>query len=121
MADNKAKKALKEAELNSEIKFKVYYSGDTPANCGVVEWCYNLEPLDKKHLPWLIKCYTNDGGCIQFSDNTRLYQSISEQISPILDIAFVNAKQREAMINTIDKILFDTLMRDNAHENDAVI
>ena len=98
----------------------MYYSGDTPADCGVDEW-YNLGSLDKKHLPWLIKCYTNDGRCNQFSTTARLYYSISEQILPILDIAFVNSKQREAMINTIDKILFDALRRDNAHENDNVL
>ena len=119
MADNKADKAIKEAK---NIKLKVYYSGNTPAESGVIEWEHNLEPLDSRHFPWLFKVY-RDGvpGCTQFVDSLKVYQSLSKGLSNILDAVIVNAKQREAMDKLVDHLLWGELGRDNAHEDDGIL
>ena len=119
MADNKADEAVKEAN----IKLKVYYSGKTPADCGVLEWEYNMEPLDKEHRPWLIKFFP-DGesvACTQFVNSLSVYKSLSRGLAEILDAVIVNNKQREALDKLVDHLLWDELGSDMAHENDAVV
>lgn len=119
MADNKAEEAVKDAN----IKLKVYYSGKTPADCGVLEWEYNMEPLDKEHRPWLFKFFP-DGesvACAQFVNSLTVYHNISKGLSEILDAVIVNAKQREALDKLVDHLLWEKLGNDNANENDGVI
>lgn len=120
MADNKAT-ALKDAESN--IKLKVYYSGETPADCGVEEWCYNLNPIDDKHTPWLFKYYPNkdSNACAQFVNSLTAYQSISRGLAEILDAVIVNSKQREALDRLVDHLLWGQLGNDNANENDGIL
>lgn len=122
MAENKAN-ALKEAN----IKLKVYYSGETPADYGSKE----IEvPLDAKNgKVWLVKSYIRNsshasqagGTCHQFVDAGVTYHSISRELSTLLDAVIVNSKQRESLSVLVDKILYETLMRDVAHEHDYVI
>ena len=119
MADNKAEEAVKDAN----IKLKVYYSGKTPADCGVLEWEYNMEPLDKEHRPWLFKFFP-DGksvACTQFVDSLSVYKNLSRGLSEILDAVIVNTKQREALDKLVDHLLWGELGSDMAHENDAVV
>ena len=122
MADTKAEEALKDAESKSNIKLKVYYNGDTPAECGSVDWEYNLEPLDAKHQPWLFKVYTEGyGGCHQFTNTALLYTELSNELRLILDTAIVNAKQRESVGLLVDKVLAKLLCEDKAHSGDTVV
>lgn len=118
MADNKAEEAVKEAN----IKLKVYYSGKTPADCGVEEWEYNLEPLDSEHRPWLFKFYpdNNVSACAQFVNSLTVYHSISRGLSEILDAVIVNTKQREALDKLVDRLLWGELGNDAAHEDDGI-
>ena len=119
MADNKADEALKDAN----IKLKVYYSGKTPADCGVIEWEYNLEPLDAEHRPWLIKFFPDEDSvaCAQFVNSLTVYRSISKGLSEILDAVIVNTKQREALDKLVDHLLWSELGNDAAHEGDGVL
>lgn len=119
MADNKAQ-ALKDAK--SDIKIKVYYSGETPAECGVEEWEYNLEPLGGKNTPWLFKYYPdkNRKSCAQFVNSLAVYRSISKGLAEILDAVIVNTKQREALAKLVDHLLWERLGNDNANENDGI-
>lgn len=119
MADNKAKEAVKDAN----IKLKVYYSGETPADCGVEEWEYNLEPIDTEHRPWLFKFYpdNNSPACAQFVNSLTVYRSISKGLSEILDAVIVNTKQREALDKLVDHLLWGELGSDAAHEEDGVL
>lgn len=119
MADDKAT-ALKEAK---NIKIKVYYTGNTPADSGVEEWEYNLEPLDSEHKPWLFKFYLdkNSPACAQFVNSLAVYSSISKGLSEILDAVIVNTKQREALDKLVDHLLWGELGSDAAHENDGVM
>jgi hypothetical protein len=120
MADNKAT-ALKDAKSN--IKIKVYYSGETPAECGVEEWEYNLEPLGGKNTPWLFKYYPDKDqkNCAQFVNSLAMYRSISRGLAEILDAVIVNAKQREALDKLVDHLLWGRLGNDNANENDGIL
>lgn len=120
MADNKAT-ALKDAKSN--IKIKVYYTGDTPTDSGVDEWGYNLEPLDSEHRPWLFKFYpdNNSPACAQFVNSLTVYRSISNGLSEILDAVIVNTKQREALDKLVDHLLWGKLGNDAAHENDGIV
>lgn len=122
MADNKAT-ALKDAESKSNIKIKAYYSGETPAECGVKEWEYNLEPIDEKHAPWLFKYYPdkNQKSCAQFVNSLTAYHTISRGLAEILDAVIVNTKQREALDRLVDHLLWERLGDDNANENDGVL
>lgn len=116
MADNKAN-ALKEAE--NQYQLKVYYDGPSPAESGFVTT--NLEALDNKHIPWLIKFYTKDGVCHQFADTIGTYRKISQDLSEVLDAVIVNNKQREAVDKIISKILLEYLGRDMAGEKDSLL
>lgn len=120
MADNKAS-ALKDAESN--IKIKVYYSGETPADSGVEEWEYNLEPIGEKHFPWLFKFYPNKDlkGCAQFVNSRTAYQGISKGLAEILDAVIVNTKQRDALDKLVDHLLWESLCNDNAYEGDGIL
>lgn len=120
MADNKAT-ALKDAESN--IKLKVYYSGETPADCGMEEWCYNLAPIDDKHTPWLFKYYPNKDlkACAQFVNSLTVYRNISKGLSEILDAVIVNTKQRDALDKLVDHLLWGELGSDAAHEEDGIL
>lgn len=120
MADNKAS-ALKNA-TTPNIKLKVFYNGDTPADSGVEEWKYNLEPLDEKHIPWLFKYYaSNDKNvCYQYVSSTSAYRKISRGLADILDAVIVNTKQREAIDKLVDRMLWDELCRDNTLDGDSV-
>lgn len=120
MADDKADEALKDAK---NIKLKVYYSGKTPADSGVEEWEYNLEPLDSEHKPWLFKFYPDDNSpaCAQFVNSLTVYRSVSKGLSEILDAVIVNTKQREALDKLVDHLLWGELGSDAAHENDGVV
>lgn len=122
MADNKAQ-ALKDAESESNIKIKVYYSGETPAECGVKEWEYNLEPLGGEHTPWLFKYYPDKDqkNCAQFVNSLAVYRSISRGLAEILDAVIVNTKQREALAKLVDKLLWGELGSDNANEGDGIL
>ena len=119
MADNKAEEAVKEAN----IKLKVYYSGKTPADCGVLEWEYNMDPLDKDHRPWLFKFFPDGESpiCMQFVNSLFIYKSLSKGLSEILDAVIVNTKQREALDKLVDHLLWGQLGSDAAYENDAVV
>lgn len=119
MADNKANEALKDAN----IKFKVYYTGETSADSGVVEWEYNLEPIDSTHRPWLIKFFPNgeSSACSQFVNSLSTYQTLSRGLVNILDAVIVNTKQREAIDKLVDHLLWGELGGDKAHEDDGVI
>jgi len=121
MADNKAK-ALKDAEANSNIKIKVYYSGETPAECGVKEWEHNLEPIGGKNIPWLFKYYPdkNQKSCAQFVNSLAVYRSISIGLAEILDAVIVNVKQRDALARLVDHLLWGELGSDNANEGDGI-
>lgn len=118
MAENKADKALKEA--NTNLKIKVYYSGKVPSECGSTEFVLNA--IDKEHRPWLFKCYFSDNphSCIQFVDSLEVYQRLSRGLSNILDAVIVNAKQREALDKIVDHLLWGELASDNSHENDYI-
>lgn len=118
MADNKAEEAVKEAN----IKLKVYYSGKTPADCGVLELKHSMEPLDEEHRPWLFKFFLNEdsGVCMQFVNSLEVYRSLSRGLSNILDAVIVNAKQREALDKIVDHLLWGELASDNSHENDYI-
>lgn len=120
MADNKANEALKDAK---NIKIKVYYTGDTPADSGVEEWEHNLGPLDSKHRPWLFKFYpdNNSPACAQFVNSLAAYRCISKGLSEILDAVIVNTKQRAALDRLVDHLLWGELGSDAAHENDGVV
>lgn len=119
MTDNKAGKAIKEVK---NIKLKVYYTGDTPAESGVVEWKYNLEPLDSEHFPWLFKVYRDETpGCAQFVNSLRVYQDLSRGLANILDAVIVNTKQREAIDKLVDHLLWGELGGDAAHEDDGIL
>lgn len=122
MADNKAK-ALKDAEAESNIKIKVYYSGETPAECGVKEWEHNLEPIGRKNIPWLFKYYPDKDqkNCVQFVDSLAMYRSISRGLAEILDAVIVNTKQREALDRLVDHLLWEKLGSDNANEGDGIV
>lgn len=116
MADNKAP-ALKEAK--NQYQLKVYYDGPSPAESGTATT--NLEALDNKHIPWLIKFYTKDGVCHQFADTLGTYRKISQDLSEVLDAVIVNNKQREAVDKIISKILLDYLGTDMAGEKDSLL
>ena len=120
MADNKAS-ALKDAESN--IKLKIYYSGTTPAESGVKELEYNLEPLGENHFPWLFKYYPNKDlkGCAQFVSSRAAYQNISKGLAEILDAVIVNTKQRDALDKLVDHLLWEKLCDDNANEGDGIL
>lgn len=121
MADNKAT-ALKDASTPN-IKLKVFYNGDTPADSGMEEWEYNLEPLDERHVPWLFKYYTDKDKtmCRQYVNSITVYQKISRGLSNILDAVIVNTKQREALDKLVDHMLWDELGHDNTLDGDNVI
>lgn len=121
MADNKAS-ALKDA-TTPNIKLKVYYFGETPAECGSEDWEYNLEPLGGKHTPWLFKYYPDKDqkNCAQFVNSLTAYHSISRGIAEILDAVIVNSKQREALDKLVDHLLWGQLGSDNANENDGIL
>lgn len=115
MAETKAEQALKEAN----IKLKVYYAGNTPpASGGQTEV---KVPMGEDQHVWLVKAYKEDHICRQFVDAAQAYREISQEIQRLLDIAIVNAKQREALGATVDKAIYDILGRDKAHENDIVV
>lgn len=122
MVDNKAT-ALKDAESKSNIKIKVYYSGETPTECGVEEWEYNLEPLGGKNTPWLFKYYPDKDqkNCAQFVNSLAVYRSISRGLAEILDAVIINTKQREALDKLVDHLLWGELGNDAAHEEDGVL
>lgn len=114
MAETKAEQALKEAN----IKLKIYYAGNTHPTSGRTE----VEvPMGEDQSVWLVKAYKEDHICHQFVDAARAYREISQEIQRLLDIAIVNAKQREALGATVDKAIYDILGRDKAHENDIVV
>lgn len=114
MAETKAEQALQEAS----IKLKVYYAGNTPPASGQTE----VEvPMGRDQSVWLVKAYKEDHICRQFVDAARAYREIAQEIQRLLDIAIVNAKQREALGATVDKAIYDILGRDKAHENDIVV
>lgn len=120
MADNKAT-ALKEA--SKEYLLKVYYSGDTPAECGAVEIYQDILDgiLDGKHTPWLIKFYEKNGLCHQYADTRGIYRRLSQDLGNIFDAIIVNTKQRAAIDKLIDKLLWGYLGQDMANENDSVL
>ena len=119
MAENKAEKALKEANTNL-IKLKAYYSGKTPRDCGTTDFVLNA--IDKEHIPWLFKCYLpgSTDSCIQFVDSIAKYKTLSRGMANILDAVIVNAKQREALDKIVDHLLWGELGSDNSHENDYI-
>lgn len=117
MADNKADKALKEA--NPIDTLKVYFSGKTPTDCGHI--IANVPQLSDEKHPWLIKWYTDETICHQFLDAGTIYKALSRELSTVLDAVIVNNKQRESVSVLIDKILYEKLMRDNANENNIVV
>lgn len=116
MADNKAQ-ALTEASLNT--KLKVYYNGESPADCG--SFVLDTNVLDDKHYPWAIKWYTSDKICHQYADTKRLYESIMKQLGVVLDAVIVNSKQRDALDKLFDTMLWKTLGEDMARDGDYVI
>lgn len=116
MADNKAT-ALKEA--SKEHQLKVYYSGDTPAECGHVEIRQDI--FDGKHIPWLIKYYEKDGLCHQYADTRGIYRKLSQDLSNIFDAVVVNTKQRAAIDKIIDKLLWEYLGQDMANGTDSIL
>lgn len=117
MADNKAE-ALKEASsLNT--KLKVYYNGESPADSG--SFMVDTNILDDKHYPWMIKWYTESGICHQYANTKSIYDSLTKQIKPILDAAIVNSKQREALDELVDNMLWKLLREDLTHDSDIVI
>lgn len=116
MAENKAE-ALNKANFKNQLK--VYYDGTEPKDCGVA--VIDNDVLDRKHRPWLFKCYTKDGVCHQFADTIGIYRKVSQELSSILDAVIVNAKQREAVDKIIDRVLWDYLGRDMAGEKDSII
>lgn len=115
MAENKAS-ALKQAK---KYQLKVYYIGDSPAESGKTE--VHADIIDSAHKPWLFKCYTRDGVCHQYADTYGLYHKFSEELGQVLDAVIVNAKQRDAIGKIVDRMLYDTLGLDMAHENDLII
>lgn len=121
MANNKAT-ALKDA-TTPNIKLKVFYNGDTPADCGAEEWEYNLEPLDGKHIPWLFKYYPDkdQAVCMQYVNSLAVYRKISRGLSNILDAVIVNNKQREALDKLVDHMLWGELGCDMSMENDCIV
>ena len=114
MAEDKADTALNQAYLT-----KTYYSGNGPEESGYV--LTDIQRLDDEHMPWLYKWYTNDGICHQFVDSCKVYREIIHKIEPLLEVAFVNEKQRLAMNSMIDRILMESLTNDRAHDGDTVI
>lgn len=120
MADNKAT-ALKDT-TTPNIKLKVFYNGDTPADSGVEEWEHNLDPLDDRHTPWLFKYYPDkdQAVCYQYVNSVAVYKKISRGLANILDAVIVNTKQREALDKLVDHMLWDELGHDNTLEGDRV-
>ena len=122
MAETKAEQALKDAKSKSNIKIKVFYAGDSPAESGSKEFEYGIEPLDKKHYPWLFKVYSdNSQYCSQFANTDVLYKEISRELVLLLDAVIVNSKQRDSIGLLVDKLLYNTLCVDRAAEQDIVV
>ena len=117
MAENKANLATKSAK--SKCKLKVYYYGETPEDSGNAEVI--LDELDYKHRPWLIKFYTKDGVCHQYTDTLGVYHRVSRDMSQILDAIIVNAKQRAAVDKIVGNTLLNYLGRDLAGEKDSLL
>lgn len=113
MAEDKADKALKQAYIT-----KIYYSGSSPAESGYA--VAEIPELNNTHEPWLFKWYTSDNVCRQFVNSYVVYGEILRELRPIFDLTFVNAKQREAVEETVEKILRRILAEDRAHENDII-
>lgn len=121
MADTKAEQALKDAESKSNIKIKVFYTGDTPAESGSKELECDMAPLDKKHYPWLFKVYGNNSQfCSQFANTDVLYKEIGRELVLLLDAVIVNSKQRDSIGLLVDKLLYDALCTDRAAKQDVV-
>lgn len=116
MADTKAK-ALNQAD--SKYKIKIYYDGDSPAECGTIE--AHFDQLDYRHRPWLVKYYTKDGACHQFTDTLGVYRKVSQDIAQVLDAVLVNAKQRDAVDRIINDKLLEYLGTDMAGEKDSIL
>lgn len=116
MAENKAD-ALNQAD-EYKTNLEVFYSGDTPAECG--KTVVFVRGLDESHHPWLIKWRTDTHLCHQFADTRQLYMPLSKGLNTILDSVIVNNKQREAVGILIDNLLRDQLLMDMAHQNDFI-
>lgn len=116
MAANKAD-ASKATKSNN--KLKVYYYGATPEESGQSEVI--LDELDYKHRPWLIKFYTRDGVCHQYTDTLGVYRRVSQDISNILDAVIVNAKQKAAVDKIISDKLLEYLGTDMSGERDVIL
>lgn len=115
MAEDKADTALNQAWLT-----KVYYSGKGPGESGYT--LVDIPELDDTHEPWLFKWYVgNDRVCRQFVDSCIVYREILKELRTIFDLTFVNAKQREAVEETVNSILRRILAEDRAHENDVIV
>lgn len=124
MADKNVMVANKASEdasktTESKCKLKAYYYGKTPEDSGQAEVI--IDGLDLQHRPWLLKFYTRDKVCHQFTDTLGVYRRVSRDIAQILDAVIVNAKQKAAVNKIINDKLFDYLGRDLAGENDAIL
>ena len=80
-----------------------------------------MDELDYKHRPWLIKFYTKDGVCHQYTDTLGVYHRVSRDMSQILDAIIVNAKQRAAVDKIVGNTLLNYLGRDLAGEKDSLL
>ena len=103
----------------SKYKLKVYYYGKTPEESGQSEVV--LDNLDYNHRPWLIKFYTGDGVCHQYTDTLGVYRKVSQDLSHILDAVIVNTKQKAAVDKIINDKLLDYLGNDMAYEKDSIL
>ena len=114
-----ANKADGSNATKSNYKLKVYYCGETPEDSGQSEVVLN--DLDYKHRPWLVKFYTRDGVCHQYTDTLGVYRRISKDMGKVLDAVLVNAKQRQAVGKIVDNMLLEYLGRDMAGEKDSIL
>lgn len=120
MAENKAEQALKEAPNSTKPVIKVYYSGETPGECGSTQIATPI--LDGKHWPWLFKYSENgDNTFRQFINSGMAYRHLSAKLKTILDAVIVNAQQRKALDALVDEALYERLCRDHSHEDGSVI
>ena len=103
----------------SNYKLKIYYCGDSPEESGQSEIV--IDELGYKHRPWLVKFYTRDGVCHQYTDTLGVYRRVSQDISNILDAVIVNAKQKAAVDKIISDKLLEYLGTDMSGEKDGIL
>lgn len=103
----------------TDCKLKVYYDGESPAECGQLEVI--VDGLDQRHRPWLVKFYTKEGVCHQYADTLGVYRRVSKDISYILDAVIVNAKQKAAVDKIISDKLLEYLGTDMSGERDGIL